>query len=127
MAELAIRGFGEMQIGDDLRPFMVGVWQARFFCEYKGIELSEYQATISQLKGEGGLSDSVLFSDVLYSALAAGAKFRKRPIDFDADEVMLWVDVADKAEVAKLFEVVIALGREEPEAPGKATGPRTPK
>lgn len=126
MAELQIRGFGEMEIGGAVRPFHLGTYQARVFCERRNVELAAYQQAVSALTGSAGLQDQVLLCDLLYSALTAGAKLTKQPIEFDADDVTFWVDAADLREVGKLFSVAAALADTGP-APGKAPGPQLKK
>lgn len=127
MTGLAIRGFGEMEIGGQLRPFHLGTFQARVFCERRAVELHEYQVAVAKLSGTGGLADAVLLGDLLYSALMAGAKLNKLPVDFDADEVSFWMDAADAEEIKKLFTVAASLATAEPDAPGKPPGPKAAK
>lgn len=129
MDDLQIRGYGEMAIGDATRPFHIGIYQARTFCELRGCELEEYHSLVATL-GSGGLKDSLLLCDVLYSALVAGAKLKKQATDFTADDVVMWVDTAAEGEVRKLFAVAKTLadtGPEPEKAPGKAPGPRLQK
>lgn len=107
--ELAIRGFGSMQIGGQERPFMLGTLQARVYCEQQGIELDAYQESVASITATGGLKSATIIEALLYSALVAGAKLRKLPVDFDADEVSFWVAAADAEEIGKLFSVAMDL------------------
>lgn len=117
-----------MALNGQERPFHIGTYQARVFCEQRGVELDEYQRVLSGL-GSKTLKDSVLICDLVYSGLVAGAKLKKLPLDFDADEVSFWID-ADPGEAAKFFEVantLVATGPEPEKAPGKEPGPQLKK
>lgn len=127
MSDLQIRGYGRMTIGGEVRPFHLGTFQARVFCEQRKVELSEYQQAVAVLGSSDGLLNQVLLCDLLYSALVAGAKRDRLPCDFDADDVSFWFDEAPKEEVVKLIEVAIALNDAGPVAPGNAPGPKKTK
>lgn len=122
--ELAIRGFGTMTIGGQERPFMLGTLQARVYCEQQGIELDDYQTSVASITDGGGLRSATIVEALLYSALVAGAKLRKLPVDFDADDVSFWVAAADAEEIGKLFTVALALADT---GPGNGAGQQPQK
>lgn len=123
--DLQIRGFGTMAIGGQERPFHLGTYQARVFCEHQKLELDAYREAVSGIGSGEGLKNSVLIEVLLYSALAAGAKFKKLPVDFDADDVSFWLAGAPAEEVSKLFAVAFELAKTAPD-PGNGAGQPAP-
>lgn len=127
MHQLTIRGYGLMHLGDADRPYYLGTFQARVFCEHRGVELDAYQQAVAAMTGERGLLDSILICDLVYSALVAGARRDKLDVDFTADDVVFWVDEAQPDELRKLFDTARSMGAPADEAPGKARGPKPTK
>jgi hypothetical protein len=128
--EIKERGFGSMNIGGQERGFHIGTYQARVFCEVRGIELADYLRELEEFATElqkaqdkTASSDSKSLPsmvrnqwvcDFTYSALVAYCKFNKIPVDFDADEVTFWTDMASTEETAKPFTVLFTMQRDMP-------------
>lgn len=104
--------------GQEDRPFHLGTYQARAFCEQQRIELDAYHSCLNELT-TGGLKSAVLVEALVWSALVAGAKLKKVPFEADADEVSFWIAEAPVDEIGKLFAVAIALNDT---APGNGPG-----
>ncbi|GAB2958982.1 hypothetical protein GCM10027048_27710 [Hymenobacter coalescens] len=120
---LAARGFGHLSLGGASRPFQLGLYQARAFCEAMGIELGAYREKLNglNLSPSASLEDELVFRAWIYSALKAGAALEKQPFDFDVDEVSFWVDQAPVSQLTPFFEVLKAQQDTAP-AEGNAAG-----
>lgn len=99
----ALAGTHYIEIGGQKRPLRFGTNQTAIFCELKKIGLSEY----TELMGASGLSDISNIRDLLYSALFAGAKAEKKPVDFDHFDVGFWMDDCDQEVLMQQFSAAI--------------------
>ncbi|MDO7847454.1 hypothetical protein Q5H92_13875 [Hymenobacter sp. M29] len=112
--EIKERGFGSMLLNGQERGFHIGTYQSKVFCDVRGIKLDQYFEELNKFNFSNSMENNVFVCDLLYSALVAYAKFRKEPVDFDADEVTFWADAAGGDEVAKLFVVMAEMRRDTP-------------
>lgn len=123
---LAVRGFGRMELGGESRPFQLGLYQSRAFCEIQGVELGRYREMLNKLNLKTpGLEDEIIFRAWIYSALKAGAVLEKQPFDFTLDDVSFWVDQAPTSALRPFFEVLQAskdTAPAEPQPQAEPTG-----
>lgn len=116
-------GDGRLEIGGQLRPYYIGTYQTAIFCELQaeGFDLQDYnqlllEVALNQHNQSKAAREGVAYApsgrkaltaaenrDFLYSALVAGAKRERLPVDFDADQVGFWIDEAAAEEAAKPF------------------------
>ena len=117
----ALAGTHYIELGGQKRPLRFGTNQTAVFCGIRKIGLSEYATIMS----ENGLSDPANIRDLLYSALFAGAKSEKLPVDFDEYQVGDWMDAADQAVLMEQLSEAITgtaspnaapQGKKKPEA-----------
>ena len=112
--EIIERGFGKMNIGGQVRDFHIGTYQSKVFCKVQGIELKAYFEELAKFNFDNNMENNVLICNLIYSALVAYAAFKGETVDFTADQVMFWSDMADPNEVAKILLVMHQLNREAP-------------
>ncbi len=109
-----LRGYGQMTIGGQTRPFHVGTNQTAIFCDLRKMDLADYNDMFGSLLPSVDESGALVppkrrhlspgeNRDFLYSSLAAGAQNDRRPVDFTAEEVGNWLDDDSETgeEVAK--------------------------
>lgn len=105
-----IRGLGQMTIGGKTRPYQVnGLRQTRAFCEAMGIELDAYWPHLAKLSTNGLLSNQEILVAFVYSALFAGARKERLPVDFEYEDVVDWFEEADELEAEEFLKPVVAL------------------
>ncbi|QNE38993.1 hypothetical protein F1C16_05205 [Hymenobacter sp. NBH84] len=100
-----IRGFDYLTIAGKKRPFQVhGTRQTKAFCEIRECDHDEYWTEVAKMTTNGVLSNLDITQAFIYSALFAGAKREKLPIDFDLDDVINWFEDADDSEGVELLK-----------------------
>lgn len=120
-----LRGYGQLTLGGQLRPFHVGTNQTAIFCDLRKMDLADYNdmfASLLPTLGEGGetipakrrMLSPAENRDFIYSALAAGAQNEQQLVDFTAEQVGNWLDgdEEDGAEAAKPLLMHIDLMRQ---------------
>ncbi|WBA43165.1 hypothetical protein [Hymenobacter canadensis] len=108
------RGFGTMVIGGRERGFHIGTFQSKVFCDHRGIKPSDYLEELGKFALVNSVENNIFVCDLLYSALVAYGTFKREQIDFTADDVMFWADMAETEELAKLFTVMGEMRRNTP-------------
>ena len=104
-----LAGTHYIEIGGAKRPLRFGTNQTAKFCEIRKIGLSEY----GELMGNGGLEDLTNIRDLLFSALFAGAKAERLPVEFDEYQVGDWMDAADQTKLMQEFSAAL-IGPQSP-------------
>jgi hypothetical protein len=117
MAELNIRGFGYLDLGGANRPFSIGLYQARVFCESfpEAMELGVYQELLGKLDLQNtSFETEETFRRFVFSALRAGAKKEKLSEDFSLDDVWFWLDEAPNSAILPFLKVVTQMSETAP-------------
>ena len=103
-----MRGTTIINIGGEDRPIYFGTNQTRIYCELRKLTLSEAQKEQNEIayykEDENGnryvesKSDGGDLIDLVYSALYAGARFKKKEVDFTNEDVGFWLDDIDNPD-----------------------------
>jgi hypothetical protein len=102
------RGLDYMHVGGQNRPFQVNsIRQTSAFCEQMHIELDEYWSTMAKIADNGILSNQVLTITFVYSALFAGARKERIPVDFTYEDVLDWFEDAEGEEATEFSKPLI--------------------
>jgi hypothetical protein len=111
-----IPGYSTMEIPSGVeRPFHVGIQQGEIFASLenrrrpdgRSMSLKDYDKLFSaESLSKQELSGGEV-RDFIYSALVMGAMLDKLPIDFEPQDVALWIDISDPQQISKPFSEML--------------------
>ena len=103
-----LRGFTEVVIGGKKRPVKFGMNQTIIFNQFRGITLKDYAElfTVDKLKSMN--IDGSEMRDLLWSALADGARYKGQEFDATTETVGDWIDEASEGVVREAFSAMIS-------------------
>ena len=103
-----LRGYTEVVIGGKKRPVKFGMNQTIIFNQYRGIMLKDYAELFTVDKLKAMEIDGSEMRDLLWSALADGARYKKQKFDATPETVGDWVDLAPEGVVREAFSAMIS-------------------
>ena len=103
-----LRGYTEVVIGGKKRPVKFGTNQTIIFCQHREITLKEYADLFSADKIKNMAVDGSETRDLLWSALADGARYKKQKFDATAETVGDWIDEANDDIMVEAFSAMLS-------------------
>ncbi len=91
----------QVEIGGETRPFRMGIRASSMICEKYNVDLSEFDKFMDEVQQKSKI-DAIVY--LVYAGLYAGYKKEKLPIDFDEEDVWVWVeDLMTDGGLEKVF------------------------
>lgn len=88
-----------MNIGGKERPLKFGFNQSVFYCEQRGITITQMNKELTKISTDMGV-----FRDTIWSALKEGARQAKEPFEFDAFDVGDWLEKIEAEEATRAIK-----------------------
>ncbi len=92
----------QVEIGGEKRPFRMGIRASHMICQKYEIDLSEFDQFMNEVQSKSKI-DAIVY--LIYAGLYAGYKKDKRELDFDEEDVWVWVEdlLGEKDGLAEIF------------------------
>lgn len=103
-----LRGYTEVVIGGKKRPVKFGMNQTIIFNQHRGITLKDYAELFTADKLKSMNIDGSEMRDLLWSALADGARYKNQKFDATPETVGDWIDEASEGVVREAFSAMIS-------------------